>query len=1022
MEDYYGIMAGFAWTPSTTEKVNTEVTGTFTLKDNDVSAIYIDWADGASTKKEDANYQWIEITDAPTTVTATHTYNATGTFGPVVQFINSRGFASKYMSGYDHSANIQPFQRNTNMDNISINDDSPTAIMRVENTTVKAGIDNSIMEVQGPSDVFLGIAPTLTQTELDTIGQVMLEIEAIIDISKYDATGSTEVKMGSQNSKMTLLLTVDLTTLTNAQKSLYSILSAASNLGGGTPIYGKVARIISVKFISCKSYGKTSPANTGTGYTLNESFNRLKIFLLAKSPITSQFYPITYISAGMPYKAVDDRDRYISMDFSQSRAAASNVALSNYRYDNGKMWNTFHPAQNWALSTSILSTPLQSGTSKDVHYSYLTPTYGINTSGGTTGKNLFSESTTECLWYKGTNTVQDNLIMLDDFGRIPDQYHAVRNSTLAASNSGSVITINQPEVFLIQPTSSFTSADTATISTVTNYSTAMKNNGVGQRAILQGVNNIIPTDLFGNPQFDNYTGINQYILLAFDSKTNKVFFNMANWAQNIMTDPSNAENAVSIGSVEYLRIDNLSGSTQNAYWKPLKFKDTTRFETEYKDDGDDDYKNYGASFCKSGFVSYDMPLDWSTASIKDLCGGVYNTAPGTLSEAIAAGTADTIITGTVTNNGPVSNYGKTTTIAGANTDLTALGTADEIGAYKYIGILKDGSGGSQPSGAAYWLASGTTTNGWNGSTGGSSAVTFQYGETGTVGKNSEHWVAPVNGSTVQMIVRRVNIFDVIQGASKIFQDDSTNTTKADAKIQPVDSQNFRIGSVYFQNTYNADSTNITGSSWATNPKYVLKINLKGNSPATSAAVGLPEIQNIFDANQGDTAIIKEVDDSAYNLNSLAITSDVSLSRSGHYFKAITRKGKVYITKTGVQLSTFGLSSVALGDEKPPAGAPSAFDSHGPSTLYGHLHTLRRIQAGNIPVYWDEPQKDGTFVRLFGSVTDLTETRGTDGPRAVVRYAFNITIREIALIDNVGNLMTNLFPLGGIQNERISTSD
>ena len=39
-----------------------------------------------------------------------------------------------------------------------------------------------------------------------------------------------------------------------------------------------------------------------------------------------------------------------------------------------------------------------------------------------------------------------------------------------------------------------------------------------------------------------------------------------------------------------------------------------------------------------------MPLDWNAASIKDLCGGVYNTAPGTLSEAIAAGTADTIIT------------------------------------------------------------------------------------------------------------------------------------------------------------------------------------------------------------------------------------------------------------------------------------------------------------------------------------------------------------------------------------------
>jgi hypothetical protein len=1019
MEDYYGIMAGFAWTPSTTEKVNTEVTGTFTLKDNDVSAIYIDWADGASTKKEDANYQWIEITDAPTTVTATHTYNATGTFGPVVQFINSKGFASKYMSGFDHSASIQPFQRNTNIENISINDDSPTAIMRVENTSVKAGIDNSIMEVEGPSDVLLGIAPTLTQAELNTIGQVKLEIEALVELSKYSATSSDIVKMGSQNSKITIPLTVDLTTTTNKQKNLYSILSGATSpLSDGPVIFGRIARIISIKYVSCKSYGKASPANAGTNYTTNELFNRLKIFLVAKSQVTSKYYPITFISAGMPYKSVDDRDRYISMDFSQSRAAASNVALSNYRYDNGKMWDTFHPVNNWALSTNILSTPLQSGTSKDVHYSYLTPTRGINTSGAVTGKTLFTNSDTDCLWYTGTNTIQDNLIMIDDFGRIPDQYYNVRDSTLAASNSGSVITTNQPEVFLVGPTLTFSTPDAATISDVTNYSTAMQNNGVGQRAILGGINNTIPTDLIGNPTYADVSGLNEYLLLAFDSKTNKVFFNIANWAQNMMTDPANSSNALSIGSVEYLRVDNLSGSTQNAYWKPLKFKDTTRYETENKDDGDETYTTHGASFCKSGFVSYDMPLDWNAASIKDLCGGVYNTAPGTLSEAIAAGTADTIITGTVTNNATVAGYGRTTTIAGANTDLSALGSADEIGAYKYMGILKSGSGGSQPSGAAYWLASGTTTNGWNGSTGGSSAVTFQYGETGTSAKNSEFWVAPVNSSTVEMIVRRVNIFDVIQGASKIFQDNSANTSLSSALIMPVDSQNFRIGSVYFQNTYNADSANITGSSWATNPKYLLKINIKGNTAAYSAANAVPEIQNIFDGNQADSAIIREIDDSGFNLNSLAITSDVSLSRSGHYFKAITRKGKVYITKTGVQLSTFGLSSVALGDES----SSSAFDSHGPSTLYGHLHTMRRIQAGNVPVYWDEPQKDGTFVRLFGNVTDLTETRGTDGPRAVVRYSFNVTIREIALIDNVGDLMTNLFPLGGIQNERISTSD
>ena len=1009
-------MAGLSWTPSALEQVNTEVTGTFTLKDNDMSAIYIDWADGESTKKEDANYQWIEITDAPTTVTATHTYSATGTFGPVVQFINSHGFASKYMSSVDHSANIQPFQRNINQDSIVIVDDSATAIMRVENTTVNAGIDNSLMEVEGPADVFICVAPTLSQTELDTIGDIKVEIECLVDVTKYRATASDYIGFGSQNAKVTIPLTIDVTTLGAKQHNLYSILSGATApLSDATPLFGKVSKIIKVKFISCKSYGRPGVLLPPTDYTTNALYNKLKVFLVAKSAVTGKYYPITYITAGMPIKSVDDKDRFVSLDFSQSRAAASNVALSNYRWDNGKLWNSFSPVDNWALSTNILSTPLTSGNSRKIHYSYLTPAEGINTSGAITGKALFTASDADCLWYTG-NTVQDNLIATDDFGRIEDQYYCVRNSVMPASNSGSIITSNQPEVFRIISTPEFTSPSTATETPVDNYTTQLKNNAVDQRVIASAWNNIVPTDMFNDITAPDINSVNQYLLLAFDSPTNKIFLNMANWAQNVMSDAANAEVALKIAGVEYLCVDNQGLNNQHAYWKPLEYKDTTKITTEERrTGGDDDYKTYSASFCKSGYVSYDLPLDWSSISIKDLCGGVYNTAPGTLSEAIAAGNADVIITGTVTNNASVAAYGETTTITAAGTHIydtmSQLGTAADVGQYKYIGILQSGSSSPQPSGAAYWLASGAT-DGWNGATDNTSAVTFQYGATGTA-YASANWVAPKGGTTVEMRIRRVNIYDVAQGASKVFQDNSTNTVVNSAKIMPVDSQNFAIASRYFANQYNLADADITGSSWATNAKYLLKINIGGSTETNSAANGLPEFQNIFDANQGDSAIIKELDDSAYNLNSLAVTSDVSLSRSGHYFKAITRKGKVYITKTGVQLSSFGLSSVALGDEN----SSSAFDDHGPSTLYGHLHTMRRIQAENVPVYWDEPQKDGTFVRLFGSVTDLTETRGTNGPRAILNYSFNITIREIALLSTVGELMTDLFPLGGVQNER-----
>ena len=116
------------------------------------------------------------------------------------------------------------------------------------------------------------------------------------------------------------------------------------------------------------------------------------------------------------------------------------------------------------------------------------------------------------------------------------------------------------------------------------------------------------------------------------------------------------------------------------------------------------------------------------------------------------------------------------------------------------------------------------------------------------------------------------------------------------------------------------------------------------------------------------------------------------------------------------MTTVGFSSVALGNEK----STSAFDDHGPSTLYGHLHKVRKLQAEGVEVYWDEPQKDGTFVRLWGVVTDVTETRQRGGPVATKNYSFNMTIRDIALIDDDGDLMTDRFPLGGIQGERTYT--
>jgi len=105
----------------------------------------------------------------------------------------------------------------------------------------------------------------------------------------------------------------------------------------------------------------------------------------------------------------------------------------------------------------------------------------------------------------------------------------------------------------------------------------------------------------------------------------------------------------------------------------------------------------------------------------------------------------------------------------------------------------------------------------------------------------------------------------------------------------------------------------------------------------------------------------------------------------------------------------------MGDES--ASESSQFTAGGPGTMYGHLHKLRSIQANSVRVYWDEAQKDGTFVRFWGIVTDVTDTRASGGPRALVNYSFNMVVEEIAIIENDGKLMTDIFPLGGVLDER-----
>jgi len=1027
MEDHYGIDMALGWysdsgasSATSTGDVNTEVYAKLSFRNNDIRAVYVDWDDGVSNKKTEANYQWVTSDEPISDVVVSHTYTASGAFNPVVQTVNSAGFVSKYYSKDSSNTDVSPFEQLTTVSGVTISDTKATGIMRVENTTVKSGINNSIFQKEGPKLIYAICAPTLTSTEMGYAGTIKLELEMEIANSTTHKAALTGGKVSSGFS-------------TVIQKQTVALSTPASKTGlqDFIGVGESVNRVLSVKYLNPKLTGSDA-----TDYTKNAALNNLKIFIVAIGD-DDLIYPITYVTAGSPIKKAEDRDRFITMDFSQSRAAASNVDPNYYFYDNGNGWFS---VDRWTESSSkFTNTTRQTNSTKQVNYTYSPRPDGIGgyANTGATGKftRPFGTGATDsnAKWiYESAQAERTNQFAVDDFGRFYDTYHLVRNSMEPSSSASNVSSIsgNKVTIARITPVLNFTSATLGTKFDITgttgvrtaDYTTAAFDNVASNsgKVSLSGCNTQVFQDGASSAADRN---ANEYLIALWDAKTNKIFFQCTPWwsgsADRVAgTNISDGIRGLKIAGVSYLRADNYQEVTQNLEWKPLKFEDTTASTIEYRDaTGDDDYVSVSNSFTKSGFVSFDMPSDWQAVKMEDLYGGTMYTGTSASDNYNPINNANkaTDVSGSYTTvkflatcsalSTAHTTYGKCLTLTGSAISgaMDDIGTAADVGAFKYMAEIVTDTG-SDIDGQNMWVVKITDngpedyTDGWDGD----DELYLQFGA--TTGSN---YVEPTANDVYNIIIKRINFYDVLPGNSKV--------KKVGAEMLPVDAGvAAKFPNKFGFNDYTAGAGLGLKNAWSGSAKYPLLITLSGNT----ADVGTtdrtsPEIWNVLDATEGHVAVIKEIDDSAYNLNSLAITSDISIGRSANYFRAITRKGKTFIVKTGINLSTVGFTSVALGDES----SATAFDDHGPSTLYGHLHKARKLQAESVDVYWDEKQKDGTYVRFWGVITDVTETRGTGGPRAIMNFSFNMAIKDIALIDTAGNLMTDRYPLGGIANER-----
>ena len=1032
----------------TTANVFQEVTATITTSGSDARAIYVDWGDGQDPDgnfthdKRYANYQWITSTEATGSFTAKHTYTATGTFYPVVQVINSDGLASKYYAHGSASGVPKPNVGDSIITGNTVSDIAATAIMRTQNKQVKSGIDNSYLEEFGANLIYISIPPLATDTQLSYVNDVTVEVEGIVESTMNDTgSASTSVAGGGRFIK-TVSKTVN-----------YSFGPGYTEVDPGDG--NQWVKILKATWVNPKL------ASNHTDYARNEAYNLVKVFLLLKGK-DDNYYPITYLSAGSPIKKADDTSRNIIMDFTQSRAAASNVNLNKYRYDVGKAW--FQPAFEWESNYTddyryLTDKTVTTFTQKKVAYTYMTSPIGLD-GDSDPDKTAWGTGTTALDWNidaSDNQKVRTNQFLIDEYGCFFPTYHFTRLSVQPSSSSTltgtsmSSIGDNSPYVLRVTPAGLSTMANT-TSGSFTKLDVAPVGSGnyskdYTREAFKNGSSNVVSLDSINTQTWNTIDGQtrteNEYLITLFDNKTNKIGFNISPYGSDLISralSGSAPTNPITI-TVSYLHVDHFGTTRQNMYWKELETIDTTKIEWEVRNTTSGAYFDHSTSLAKSGYISFDMPENWQKVSMDDMVGGYdtqnppqgfYGAQPNLTNIEVGGslGSNEFFITGTATGQGiaEISEYGAYIEIGNLTGDkVTAgaidedvIGSVDEAGAFKYLAVCLTGAGVANTDITAGWVASGSA----NGIKSDRTKLYVHYGENETKG-----WGNFNNTANTKWLIKRVNIYDVFTGVSKIeLGTGGTNKVPVDwagvtgASVwrnyycfkDPTDSSLTASGTLASGATFAWSQLNIPGGAVAAKNerKYAIKISVSG---AAEDSNGI-DIYNVWDATEGHVNIIEQIDDSAYNLNSIPLTASVGVGRASNLYTAITRKGKVFIAQTGVPIQTIGFSSVALGDEN----NSSAFSLNGPGSTYGYLHKIRKLQANGKRVYWDEKQKDGTFVRFWGVIQNVDESREVGGPRAVMNYSFELVVENIALLENDGKLMTDIFPLGGVIDDKTYT--
>ena len=194
----------------------------------------------------------------------------------------------------------------------------------------------------------------------------------------------------------------------------------------------------------------------------------------------------------------------------------------------------------------------------------------------------------------------------------------------------------------------------------------------------------------------------------------------------------------------------------------------------------------------------------------------------------------------------------------------------------------------------------------------------------------------------------------------------------------------------------------SGSGW-TFDSYAILMTIGWEDDAGSS--GIPHIKYIYPYDNTHSEVIKVTDSSHVSLNDILIAQSVSWNRSGKYINITDRIGRSEIRKIGSEGGSIRFGGIAFGD-------------YSTSTTSGmaDYNNIKKYQQEGTPVYLDIQRPDGTYVRFFGKITNLSEDVPTG--RVSNKWAVELATEAVAEIANDGTWLSDgLISMGGILDER-----